>query len=128
VLFCPEACDEEVIGDRFSSGTCFGAIEEACIYQAKKPQTRDLVRWTYVLRHEKGENQNGYTQAFNDMLERNGDLAYLRDIHEEMGRPTSSFLALFNWDEKKYGFNSRDQIYDYIKKNKELSKVANRDL
>lgn len=124
-IFCPWDCEEEY-DNPFEDGACSGPALHGCILASKKAATRQLVQVWYAKRKNEDypRDGTGIVRALADVQKRNHDFFFLKDVAEEVGKRPSKFLPVFTWD-KAYGLNVRDQIYDFIKKDKKLSKIAN---
>lgn len=125
LVWCPEDCEEDY-QSAYQEGACYGPmISSGCIFKGKKDESVRLARQWYKHRNEKKFTQDqALVQAFNRMRDQNFGAVYFKDVQKEIGRSTSSFIVTFSFD-SKYGWNIRDQIHDYISKNKELSRIVN---
>lgn len=125
-IYCPWDCEEEYESPT-ADGACTGPILHGCILWSKKPKTRELVQEWYTKRKDEDlpRDATGPVKALSDLKLRNHDHIFLKDVAEDIGKKTSKYFPLFTWD-KDYGWNLRDQIYDFIKKDKKLSVIANK--
>jgi len=124
-VFCPWDCEAEY-DDAYSEGACYGAQLSGCIYMASKPKAQRFVRrWYYHRNEDDWTPDQALVKAFSKAKERHWDEVFLRDVRKEIGYPESSFLATFHFT-KKYEWNIRDHIYDFIKGHEELGPLANK--
>merc|ERR1711957_473995 len=124
-IFCPWDCEEQY-DNPFEDGACNGAAMHGCILWAKKPATRKLVQVWYAKRKNSDfpRDATGVLKALNELQRRNHEFFYLRDVAKEVGKRNSKFIPVFSWD-KVFGWNIREQIQDFIKKDKVLGEIAN---
>jgi len=126
VIFCPRDCeaDEE---DHMQQGTCYGPHMSGCIFwtaKDKRKRALRIVKEWYAKRYRQGQSSTGLKAALDETKTRNWDDVFFHDIGSEMGRPESSFLAIYDFS-TEYKFNTRDMIADAIKKNRLLGDAAN---
>lgn len=121
--FCPWDCEESYVS-AYEEGACYGPLLAGCIFWAKRPKTLQLVQSWYAKRAEPFLADQALVKSFHKMKERNWDEVFYKDVMKEFGRKHSTFLATFTFDEK-HGWNTRDQVYEYIGKHKELAALAN---
>lgn len=128
VIFSPWDCQKEY-DSAYTDGACYGPNLHSTIYWAngggkRQKKTTKMVKSWYVRRKE------GFTsvKAFDKMRGRNWEQVFYKDVQAEIGRQTSSFIPLFSHDEARgYGWNLREQIFDFIKNHTEIANIANRE-
>merc|ERR1711920_172534 len=97
-----------------------------CIFWSKKKDARKIVQTWHNWRKDEDipKDSTGIVRAMEEIDKKFHEEVFLKDVAHEVGRKNSKFIPHFTWDEA-YGWNTRDQIYDFIKKDKKLGKVAN---
>lgn len=125
-MFCPWDCEDEY-DSPYEDGSCSGPITSVCIYWTAKAKTRNIVRRWYATRlsDEIPQNDDGVFKGLEQVKTNNFyEEVFYRDVAEDLGRPSSKLIPAFSYH-KEYRWNLRDQIHDYIKKDKVLAEIAN---
>mmetsp|Transcript_65684 Transcript_65684/g.174028 ORF Transcript_65684/g.174028 Transcript_65684/m.174028 type:complete len:297 (-) Transcript_65684:249-1139(-) len=120
LIWCPLDCEEEYL-EHNAHGACYGPHLSGCILRVSSQTARLAAEW-YAKRVWHGASQEGLRRSLVELRQRHYGQIFFSDVGAEMGRSTSSFLALFVFD-PSLGFDTRRMIERVLQGDRVLSRI-----